>query len=162
MRGDKRQQVLQTVYDRFYGSGGTWPTLGYLQRTLNRQSNSNLDAVQIVQHIPKSLLKVLPPVNGYPAPTTKLILTIEGIERCSGSGEDIRNFIKAVTWLAGRADRFDLSSDQGERGVRFTSRQLAEAVPLSVSKDRKAVSRLLAMLRAEGLLVDDGDTSSGS
>jgi hypothetical protein len=52
MRGDMTQQVLQIVYDRFYNDGGVWPTLGYLQRELNRQSGRTIDAVRIVQRIP--------------------------------------------------------------------------------------------------------------
>ena len=60
MRRDMAQQVLQIVFDRFYGDGGTWPALGYVQRTLNRHSGSRVDAVRIVQRIPGTLLKPLP------------------------------------------------------------------------------------------------------
>ena len=49
MRGGKGQQVLQLVYDLFCGGGGTWPTLGDLQRALNRQGNGVMDAAQIVR-----------------------------------------------------------------------------------------------------------------
>ena len=158
MRRDMTQQVLQIVFDRFYGDGGTWPALGYVQRTLNRQSGSRVDAVRIVQRIPGTLLKPLPITAGYPRPTEKLILTAEGIECCTGSSEDIENFLTAVKWLAKRADRSDLSGNQGERGVRFTPSQLAEAVSLSLDTDQKAVSRLLAILEAEGWLIEYGGT----
>ncbi len=56
MRGDKTQKILQLVYDLFYRSGGTWPLLGDLQRELNRQGNSGMDAARIVQRIPVTLL----------------------------------------------------------------------------------------------------------
>ena len=159
MRGDMTQQVLQIVYDRFYNDGGVWPTLGYLERELNRQRGRTVDAVRIVQRIPATLLKPLPSRHHYPAPTERLVLTAEGIERCTGSGEDIENLITAVKWLAKMAERADLSDDQGEPGVRFTIRQLAEAVPLSSDADQNAVNRLVAILQSEGWVEDDGDTS---
>lgn len=158
MRRDMKQQVLQIVFDRFYGDGGTWPTLGYVQRSLNRQNGSRVDVVRIVQHIPVTLLKPLPIIAAYPRPTEKLILTAEGIERCTGSSEDVENFLTAVKWLARRADRSDPSGYLGERGVRFTESQLAEAVSLSLDADQKAVSRLLAILESEGWLIEDGGT----
>jgi len=158
MRGDMTQQVLELIYGLFYGSGGIWPTLGDLQRALNRRGNSGVDAVHLVQHIPAMLLKPVPCANAYPAPTEKLILTVEGIERCAGSGQDIENFIIAVKWLARRAERSDVSGDQGELGVRFTTCQLAEAVSLSLDADQDAVSRVVAILQSEGWVRDDGDT----
>jgi hypothetical protein len=100
----------------------------------------------------------LPITVGYPPPTERLILTAEGIERCTGGSEDIENFLTAVKWLAKRADRSDLSGYQGECGVRFTPSQLAEAISLSLDTDRKAVGRLLAILEAEGWLIEYGGT----
>src|ERR1035438_5318199 len=47
-------------------------------------------------------------INTYPAPTEKLILTIEGIERCAGSGEDIENFLITLKLLVRWTDRSDL------------------------------------------------------
>jgi hypothetical protein len=157
MRGDITQQFLQLVYDLFYGSGGTWPVLGDLQRALNRQGNSDMDAALLVQRIPASLLKPLSSRDGYPAPSEKVVLTGEGIERCAGSAEDIANLVIAVRWLARLAERSD-SEDYDERGMRFTAHQLAEAVPLSVESDPNSVSRLLAILLEEGWVQGDGDT----
>jgi hypothetical protein len=157
MRGDMTQQVLQVVYELFYSSGGTWPALGDLQRTLNRQGNGGVDAVWIVQRIPATLLKPLSSCEGYPAPTEKVILTAEGIERCAGSAEDVTNFVIAVRWLARLAERPD-SGGYGEPGIRFTTHQLAEAVSLSPESDPNAVSRLVAFLLAEGWVQGDGGT----
>jgi len=159
MRGNMAGQILQLIYDRFYDDGGVWPTLGYLQRALNRQSANRIDAARIVQRVPAALLKPLPSANGYPAPTERLVLTAEGIERCIGSGEDIENFIAAIKWLVKMAERADLSDDQGEHGLRFTNRQLAEAVSLSSGSDQNAVHRLVAILQSEGWVRSYSDTS---
>jgi hypothetical protein len=58
--GGMRQRVLQLIYDPFYGSGGTWPVLGDLQRALNRQGDSNVDATRIVQRIPAERARAQP------------------------------------------------------------------------------------------------------
>jgi hypothetical protein len=157
MRGDMTQQVLQLVYDLFYGSGGTWPVLGDLQRMLNHQGNSDVDAAWIVQRIPATLLKPLSSTDGYPAPSEKVVLTAEGIERCMGSAEDIANLVIAVKWLARLAERSD-SGEYSKRGMRFTTHQLAEAVSLSLESDPNSVGRLVAILLAEGWVQNDGGT----
>lgn len=154
MRGDRTQKVLQLVYDLFCNNGGTWPTLGDLQRTLNRQRSSE-DAALIVRSIPATLLKPLRSTDGYPAPSEMIILTAEGIERCKGSAEDIDNLVIAVKWLARLVERSD-SNDYAKSGMRFTAQQLAEAVALSLESDRNSMSRLVAILMAEGWVRDDG------
>jgi len=151
------QQVLQLVYNLFYESGGTWPALGDLQRALNRQGNGSEDAALIVQRIPAALLKPLRTTDGYPAPSEKVILTAEGIERCAGSAEDIDNLVIAMKWLARLMERPE-SKDHGEYGMRFTTDQLAEAVALSVESDPHSISRLVAILLAEGWVQNDGGT----
>jgi len=154
--GNRNQKVLQLIYDPFVGNGGTWPTLGDLQRALKRQGNRHVDAFEVVQRIPPTFLNPLSNVDTYPAPTEKLILTIEGIERCTGSGEDIENFLIALKLLVRWTDRSDLAGGPGEDGIRFTSQQFAEAVSLLTDADEQAINRLIAILRAEGL-VQDGD-----
>lgn len=130
MRREMIQQVLQIVYDHFYATGGTWPSLGYLQRTLNRQNDRRIDASQIVRRIPPTLLKQLS--SAYPAPTELLILTLEGIKRCSGSLDDVENSLTAVNWMARWAERPGLSDENDKRGMHFTISQLAEGVWSSV------------------------------
>jgi hypothetical protein len=150
------QEVLQLIYDPFVGNGGRWPTLGDLQRALKRQGNRHVDAFEVVQRIPPTFLNPLSNVNTYPAPTEKLILTVEGIERCTGSGDDIENFLIALKLLVRWTDRSDLSGGP-EDGIRFTSQQLAEAVSLLTDADEQAINRLIAILCAEGLVQDGGD-----
>ncbi|MDQ2815012.1 MAG: hypothetical protein M3Z75_24965, partial [Actinomycetota bacterium] len=111
---------MQLIYDPFAGNGGTWPTLGDLQRALKRQGNRHVDAFEVVQRIPPTFLNPLSNVNTYPAPAEKLILTIEGIERCTGSGEDIENFLITLKLLVRWTDRSDLAGGPGEDGIRFT------------------------------------------
>jgi hypothetical protein len=149
LRNDARQ-ALQLVYDDFYDSGGVWPTLGDIQRTLNRESVDRVNALRIVRRIPPRLLKPLPGEDPYPALSERLVLTAEGIKRCKGSSEDVENFMTAIKWLAKMAGRAELSNGQGGIGVRFTTRQLAEAVSLPLDADRIAVSRLVAILHSEG------------
>jgi hypothetical protein len=147
------QRVLQIIYDSFYATGGKWPSRVYLERELNRQSDRRLDVVDVVkilQHIPPALLKPVSGAAGDLAPAEKLVLTLEGIARCSRSRDDVENTLAAVKWLARRAEHPDLSDEQDQRGVRFTISQLAEAVALSVDSDQKAISRLISILESEG------------
>jgi hypothetical protein len=95
------------------------------------------------------LLKSFSSSVGYPALTEKVVLTFAGMERCSGSGEDIENTLTAVKLLSRRAEHAD-PSDEEEPGVRFTISQLIDAVSLSLDSDQAAVSRLLAILESEG------------
>jgi len=157
----EKQQVLQTIYDLFHGSGGTFPMLGDLQRELNRRNGRSLDAARIVRRIPAALLKPVCYTDGYPAPTAKLVLTVEGIARCVGSGEDVENFVTAVQWLARLAGRSN-SAGQVERGIRYTAQQLADAVSLSMESDYEAINRLVAILQAEGWAQDGGSTKINS
>jgi hypothetical protein len=103
MQGDMTQQVLQLVYDLFYGTGGTWPGLGDLQRALNRQGNSGVGAARIVQRIPATLLKPLSSTDGYLAPSEKpaarrvgvpgkcaLVMTRRGIVRAMPADGPVR------------------------------------------------------------------------
>ena len=156
MRKDMTQRVLQLIYDLFCGSGGMWPTLAHLQRALDRQGNSNVDAARVVERIPARLLKPSGSAAGYPASAGQLTLTVEGIRRCTRSDEDIANFMAAVRWLARRAEHADLAGDASEPGMRFTTLQLAEAVPLSIESDGQSIRRLVAILQVEGLVKENG------
>jgi hypothetical protein len=155
---NETQQALQLIYDLFYGSGGKWPTFGQFQRALSRRAGPDADAARIVQRISVTLLEPPEGHNGYPAANTKLILTADGIARCTGSAEDIANLVTASRWLGRLVAHADLSSDAHGRGMRFTTRQLAEAVPLSLDSDQNAVSRLVAILQSEGWVQDDDRT----
>lgn len=150
MRKYMMKRILQLIYDLFYGSGGVWPTLADLQRELDRQDYGTVVAARIVQQIDAALLKPISGSNGYPRPTEPLILTAAAIKRCSGSAEDIAHLLTALRWLGRRAEQSDTANDHG---MRFTTRQLAEAVPVDLGSD--ALYRLLAILEAEGWVHDD-------
>lgn len=154
MRGGMRQRVLQLVYDLFCDSGGTWPMLCDLQRALNRQVNGNMDAVLALRRIPATLLKPISSEVGYPNPSERVVLTAEGIERCKGSAEDIANFVIAVKWLARMGERKAI--EEGRDGLRPTIGELAEAVSLSLESDSTSVNKLVEILVAEGLVMDNG------
>jgi hypothetical protein len=145
--------ILQLVYDLFYDAEGTWPTLADLQKTLNKRGDGDVVAVRIVQQIDAALLKPLDFSNGYPLPTGRLILTAKAIKRCTNSAEDIANLLAAVRWLGRRMEQMDVTIHQSERGMRFTTQQLAEVVPLDLNS--AALRRLVAILQAEGWIHDD-------
>jgi hypothetical protein len=153
---DEARQILAITYSHFHSTGGEWPTLGYVQRELNRRSEKGTDVVRAVRRIPTALLKPLPTGDHYPALTEVVILTAEGIRHSPGSGEDIGNLTASVRWLVRLTERANVSAEEGLLGVRFTIRQLADAVSLSVETDRKAIDRLLAILQSEGLMHDGG------
>jgi hypothetical protein len=152
------QRVLQLIYDFFYGSGGIWPTLADLQQALNRQGGSKVDAARVIRHVPATLLRPLNNSDSYPSATNKLILTAEGVNRCAGSDKDIANFLKAVAWLASRVAQSTSADNQDEHAMPFTTRQLAEAVPLSLNSDPNSIRRLVAILQAEGWVHNDDAT----
>ena len=145
--------ILQLVYDLFYDSEGIWPTLADVQQALNRRGYGKVDAARIAQQIDAGLLKPLGSPKGYPAPIAQLILTAEAIKRCANSAEDIASLPSAVKWLGRRMEQQHAATDQSERGMRFTTEQLAEAVPVELNS--AALHRLVAILQAEGWIHDD-------
>lgn len=145
--------ILQLVYDLFYDAGGIWPPLADLQQALNRLGYDKVVAARIVQQIDAVLLKPLDSSIGYPPPTERLILTAEAIKRCANSAEDIANLLAAVRWLGRRMEQLHSTANQNERGMRFTTQQLAEAVPVDLNS--AALRRLVAILQAEGWIHDD-------
>ena len=145
--------ILQLVYDLFYRTEGIWPTIADLQQELNCRGYSKINAVRIVQQIDATLLKPLDTLNGFPLPMTRLILTAEAIKRCANSAEDIANLLAAAKWLGRRMEQLHSAAGQSERGMRFTTRQLAEALPVDLHS--AALRRLVAILQAEGWTHDD-------
>jgi hypothetical protein len=145
--------ILQLVYDLFYGAEGIWPTIADLQQELNHRGYGKVGAARIVRQIEPSLLKPLDFSNGHPASTERLILTAEAIKRCANSEEDIANLLVAVKWLARRMEQLQATVNQSEYGMRFTTQQLAEAVPVRVGSP--ALHRLVAILQTEGWIHDD-------
>jgi hypothetical protein len=160
MWGAKRQQALNLIYRLFRDSGGIHPTIGDLQQAFDDQGDGDVDAARVVQRIPAKFLKPLSSSPDYPRPDERLMLTAEGISRAAGSSTDMGNYVASVQWLARRADRRGRSGEQSGHGMQFTTRQLAEVVPLSLDSDRRAFNRLIAILEAEGWLLDDDNTSA--
>jgi hypothetical protein len=154
----KRKQALDLIYRLFRNSGGTYPTVSDLQREFD-ELGVDVDAARVVQRIPAKFLKPLSSAPKYPLPDERLILTAEGMAQATGSLRDMKNYVASIQWLARRADRPVTPGDQGKRGMQFTIRELAAAVSLSLDSDRDAINRLIAILEAEGWLLDNGDAS---
>jgi hypothetical protein len=146
----KEALVLQIIYMRFRESGGAWPDFDYIERWLRRYSK--LDAVHIISRIPPSLLKPLSYLNGRPDPRAKLVLTAEGVRRCLGSDDDTHNLVAAVKLMV----QYDTEYDPQPRNPRpqITAAQLADALKLPLASDSHSIERLMALLRAEGLVSD--------
>lgn len=145
--------ILQLVYDLFRDAEGRWPTIADLQQELNRRGHNKVDAARIVRQIDAALLKPLNMVIGYPPSLQQLTLTAEAIKRCSNSAEDIANLLTAMRWLARRMEQLQEGVSQSEYGMRFTTQQLAEGVPLDLHS--AALKRLVAILQTEGWTHDD-------
>jgi hypothetical protein len=152
----KRQQALDLTYRLFRDSGGTYPTVSDLQWEFD-ELGIDVDAARVVQRIPARFLKPLPSTPKYPLPDERLVLTAEGVAQAAGSLRDMKNYVASIRWLARQADRPVAPGDQGKRGMQFTIRELAAAVSLSFDSDRDAINRLIAILDAEGWLLDNGN-----
>jgi hypothetical protein len=151
----KRQQALDLIYRRFRDSGGTYPTVSDLQWEFD-ELGIDVDAARVVQRIPVKFLKPLSSAPKYPLPDERLIPTAEGVAQAAGSLRDMKNYVTSIRWLARQADRPVAPGDQGKRGMPFAIRELAAAVSLSLDSDRDAINRLIAILEAEGWLLDNG------
>jgi hypothetical protein len=145
------QEVLQVVYNWFREHGGEWPDFDYIERWLNRYGRP--DAVQVIRRLPDTLLKPLNYVDGRPEHGAKMVLLLEGVRQCRGSDDDIYNFIAALRWLVERDRDYDPGSNHAEHMVQIIAEQLANALKLPLASDPKSIRRLMALLKAEGLVL---------
>lgn len=155
---NKKRRTLQLVYDLFYGSGGVWPSVGRVQQVLDHQGGCAIDVSRVVRRMPTRVMRPLHDSGGYIPASAELVLTAEGVARCTGSQEDITNLVIAVKWLARRMKHAALSGAPDLYGAYFTISQLAAAV--SLEPDRTAVNRLAAILQAEGWIQHGNGTHS--
>lgn len=146
------QEILQIIYNSFRENGGTWPTFDHVERILNRYAKTN--AVAILNRIPSTLIKPIELTDGRPSPTGQIILSVEGIAVCRGSDDDVSNFIAAVQWMVRRESNYDSAPPRASSGVPLSAAALAEDLAMPLVSDPKSIDRLIALLRAEGLVSD--------
>ena len=84
-----------------------------------------------------------------------MVLSIEGVARCRGSDDDVQYFLEPVKWMVQRDNDYD--PPEGREGLRtpITKVELATELKLPLFTDSKSIARLLALLRAEGLVSSD-------
>ncbi len=142
-------EVLQIVYNWFREHGGEWPTFDYVERWLNRYRQR--DAAEVVLHIPPAYMKPMRYIDGRPAPEEPMVLTLAGVKRCQGSGDDVDNFVSAIQWIIPEEERYDPGKKR-ERRMPIAPRELADALRLPLASDANSVNRLMALLHSEGLV----------
>jgi hypothetical protein len=158
VRGEARK-ALHLIYRKFRESGGEWPTFDDFNRYVIHYWPPNADAARVVRQIPDKLLYPLRSVGYEPAPDEKLVLTIAGVKYCGGRRcDDITNFLSAVQRLAQKVEHYYPTDGEGSRAMPVTAEQLAAELSLPVVADPSCVGRLIALLKAEGLVHDDDYT----
>jgi hypothetical protein len=147
------REILQVVYNWFREHGGEWPSFGYIQWWLNRYGKPG--AVDTLSKMPDKLRKSLICTDDRRGPDDRIVLSIVGVARCRASSDDVHNFIEALQWMVEQ----DRNKDPGTQGVGrpilITTEQLAEALNLPLGADPNSIRRLVALLRAEGLVSSD-------
>jgi hypothetical protein len=149
------QEILQVIYTWFREHAGDWPTFDNLDRRLNRHRDDRLDTAKAVKRISDKYLLPLNCIDGQPDPAGKLVLRVAGVARCLGSDDDTYNFTDALRWMVQQYRRYDPPEDRIGPGVPISAEQLAIELRLPLNSDSNCIWRLIALLRAEGLVSND-------
>ena len=152
LRDKVKQEVLQVIYTWFRDHGGEWPNFDNIDRRLNRHRDERLDTARIMKSIPADLLRPLTCINGQPAPEGEIVLQIKGIARCLGSDDDTFNFMAAIRWLVQQYKSYDPPQGMVGVGMQINTEQLATELRLPLNSDSNCIRRLVALLKAEGLV----------
>jgi hypothetical protein len=143
--------ALQAIYTYFRERGGRWPTFAYFEHWLNRYRKQ--DAILVIERIPRALLKPPAFAGGRPDPAGRLVLTAAGVGRCLGSDDDTQNLVAAVQCLLRHYTNYDLPDYPAAGEVPISPKQLADELNLPLLSDPHSISRLIALLEGEGLVV---------
>ncbi|SRR6266700_973865 len=128
---EQQRLYLQTIFDHF-NEHGTWPTYSYVERTLH-QSHPDLDVDELVKSLPPGLTK---PFNAYIFDVPGLanedaFLTVPAIYLCQGSEEDLKDFVRVISFCVERYN----SSEKEKRQV--SSNDLISLLNMSEISARK-------------------------
>ncbi len=105
-----------------------------------------------MEQIPGDLLRPLDYVDGQPHPEGELVLQVKGIARCLGSDDGTFNFIAALRSLVQQYKSYDPPQDRIVLGMPIDTEQLATELRLPLNSDSNCIRRLVALLKAEGLV----------
>jgi len=147
------EDILQVIYNRFRERGGEWPDFGFIQRWLSRFRQ--IDVAEILDSIPDSLMKPVSQIEDGPDPSGKMVLSIAEVARCRGSDDDVHNFLAAVRWMVQCYNDYDPPEGWEGLPIPITAEQLASKLRLPLFTDSKSITRLVALLMAEGLVSSD-------
>lgn len=99
---EQQRLYLQIIFDHF-NERGTWPAYSYVERTL-LQSHPDLDINELVKSLPPGLTKpfnaYMFDVPGYANEDT--FLTVPAIYLCQGSEEDLKDFVRVISFCVER------------------------------------------------------------
>ena len=152
----KKEKILLAAYTGFRDSGGEWPTYHQVESRLARTGLPNVDEVaRLIRRIPTTMMVPLGNYPSHPDPREKVVLLVAGVARLESGRDDVANFIEAVRWLSARVRNSDLPTGGGTPRMPVTAAQLAAALGLPLT-DPNPINRLMALLRAEGLVLPDG------
>ena len=88
---DNQRLYLQTIFD-YFREHGVWPTYKYIDRKLNKISR-DLDIEKLAKSVPSGFANAFAFNRDLNAPA---ILNIFAINECTGSEEELADFIKAI------------------------------------------------------------------
>ncbi|WP_038842532.1 hypothetical protein [Salinispora arenicola] len=135
--------LLQVVYDEFR-AGVSWPTMYQVDRAFIRlKLRGGASAVAILRGLPDGLL-MRNQSRPDPIPQDEIKLTISGVARCDGGGDDVEAFLRAVRWCAKQEVRRE--PETGQASVRVSRKEIARAVPARLRADATRMDRLYLLL----------------
>lgn len=132
---ENQRLYLQTIFDYFH-EHGKWPTYKHVDRKLS-QIRRDLDIAEISKSLPIGFATAFAFNHDLNAPAA---LNIFAIYECSGSEEDLADFVKAIYY---GVERY-YGAREGETTIVITSDELNEKLSLSE-----------LALRKVGLLIKD-------
>lgn len=147
--------ILQVIYTWFRENAGEWPNFDNIDRRLNRHRDERLDTADMLKRIPDDLLRPLDCIDGEPTSEGEIVLRVKGIARCLGSDDDTFNFVAALKWLVQQYKSYDPPQGMVGSGMQVDTDQLATEIRLPLNSDSNCLRRLVAILKAEGLVSDD-------
>ena len=129
---DIQRLYLQTIFDYFH-EHGAWPIYKFIDRKLNK-IRRDLDIEKIAKSVPSGFASAFAFNRDLNAPAT---LNIFAIYECTGSEENLADFVKAIHY---GVERY-FGAREDETTIFITSDELKEQLSLSELALRKVSFR---------------------